>query len=111
AADCCQPGKPPNDSFHSQQERPPVSRPCPNRPRAVAWGHVDGAHGEVYKWTARGQAHARDQGRRAPEPSPAIDHLNSVRLDFGANTPSRVPRRTNNTGAGAAFAISERVGP
>ena len=42
---------------------------------------------------------------------PAIDHLNCVTFSFGANSPDRVPRRTNSTGAGAASAIAERVGP
>src|SRR5947209_6309471 len=42
---------------------------------------------------------------------PAIDHLNWVTFSLGANTPGRLPRLTNSTGAGAALAIAERVGP
>lgn len=46
-----------------------------------------------------------------PERPPAIDHLNWVALSRGENNPGREPRRTNSTGEGAAFAISDRVGP
>ena len=48
---------------------------------------------------------------RTRAPMPAADQLKRVTSSRGASAPGRVPRRTNRTGAGAARAISERVGP
>ena len=50
-----------------------------------------------------------------PEPpgtqAPGEDHVKRVTSLRGASAPGREPRRTKSTGAGAALAISERVGP
>jgi two-component sensor histidine kinase len=49
--------------------------------------------------------------RRSRSRAPCDDEVTRVSFPRGASAPGRRPRRTKSVGAGAAFAISERVGP